>query len=378
MTFRFLTRLAALFIWFTATATAAPPPAPAIEAKAWLLVDVQSGQALAAKDADTRLEPASLTKLMTSYLTLQALKEGRLRLDQALPVSTKAWRAEGSRMFLEAGKTARVEDLIKGMIVQSGNDACIVLAEGVAGSEEAFVRLMNEQARRLGMTATQFVNATGLPASGHYSTARDLARLAAALIRDFPDAYATYYPLKEFTYAGIRQPNRNRLLWLDPYVDGLKTGHTESAGYCLIASATRDSRRLVSVVLGANNDQARARESQKLLNFGFQHYETVKLYEANSAVTSLRLYKGAANQLDAGFPYDFHVTVPRGAAAQIEAQVITEQPMLAPVSRGQKVGVLRLSLAGKHYADYPLMALKTVSLAGVIGRSWDSLMLLFH
>jgi D-alanyl-D-alanine carboxypeptidase (penicillin-binding protein 5/6) len=380
MTLFSFARLAApLFFLSSLAAAALPPvPAPVLEAKAWLLVDVQSGQALAAKDADARLEPASLTKLMTAYLSLQALKEGRLRLDQPLPVSAKAWRAEGSRMFLEVGKSAKVEDLLKGMIVQSGNDACIVLAEGIAGSEEAFVKLMNEQARRLGMTASQFANATGLPMAGHYSTARDLARLTAALIRDFPHDYAAYYSLMEFTYSGISQPNRNRLLWLDPHVDGVKTGHTDSAGYCLIASALRDKRRLVSVVLGAKDDLARARESQKLLNHGFQHFETVKLYEANRPVTELRLYKGSSSKLDAGFPYDFHVTVPRGAAAQLQAQIITQQPMLAPVSRGQKVGVLRLSLAGKHYADYPLMALKTISLAGMIGRGWDSLMLLFH
>lgn len=353
-------------------------PAPQIEAKAWLLIDVQSGHTLAAKDADKQVEPASLTKLMTTYLALAALREGRLKLDQTLPVSEKAWRAEGSRMFLEVGKSAKVEDLLKGMIVQSGNDACIVLAEGIAGTEEAFAAMMNQQAKRLGMTNSHFVNATGLPDPQHYSTARDLVRLASALIREFPKEYAAYYSLKDYTYAGITQPNRNRLLWMDPNVDGVKTGHTESAGYCLIASAKRDARRLLSVVLGTRSDSARAMESQKLLNYGFQFFETVKLYDANKPVANLRLFKGADSELGAGFPYDFHVTVPRGMAKQLQAQVITQQPMLAPVTRGQKVGILRLSLAGKPYADYPLVALKSVGVAGIIGRTWDSMMLWFE
>jgi D-alanyl-D-alanine carboxypeptidase (penicillin-binding protein 5/6) len=369
-----------LFVSLALSAHASLPlaPAPQIEAKAWLLLDVQSGHTLAAKDADSRTEPASLTKLMTAYLALTALKEGRLKLDQTLPVSEKAWRAEGSRMFLEVGKPARVEDLLKGMIVQSGNDACIVLAEGIAGSEEAFAAMMNQQAKRLGMSNSHFVNATGLPDPRHYTTARDLARLATVLIREFPREYAAYYSLKDYTYAGITQPNRNRLLWMDPNVDGVKTGHTESAGYCLIASAKRDSRRLLSVVLGTRSDSARAMESQRLLNYGFQFYETVKLYDANKPVTTLRIFKGADSELGAGFPYDFHVTVPRGMAKQLQAQVITQQPMLAPVSRGQKVGVLRLSLAGQPYADYPLQALESVGVAGIIGRTWDSMMLWFE
>ena len=353
-------------------------PAPQIDGRAWLLMDVQSGQTLAEKDADGRIEPASLTKLMTAYLAFVALKDGRLKLDQSLPVSEKAWRAEGSRMFLEAGKSARVEDLLKGMIVQSGNDACIVLAEALAGSEEAFAAMMNQQAKRLGMSNSHFVNATGLPHAEHYTSARDLARLATALMRDFPKEYQAYYSLKEYTYAGITQPNRNRLLWMDPNVDGVKTGHTESAGYCLIASAKRDNRRLLSVVLGTRSDAARAMESQRLLNYGFQFYETVKLYSANKPVTTLRLFKGSDSKLGAGFPYDFHVTVPRGATQQLQAQVITQQPMLAPVSRGQRVGTLRLFLDGKPYADYPLQALESVGVAGVLGRTWDSLMLMFE
>ncbi|MDD3528952.1 MAG: D-alanyl-D-alanine carboxypeptidase [Gallionellaceae bacterium] len=351
------------------------PPAPQIAARAWLLIDADSGQSLAEHQPDNRVEPASLTKLMTAYLSFTAIKEGRLKLDQALTVSEKAWKAEGSRMFLDPRKPVRVGDLLNGMIVQSGNDACITLAEGIAGSEEGFVAMMNQQAKRLGMTGTRFINATGLPHAEHYSTARDLARLASALIRDFPEFYK-HYAIKEFTYGGITQPNRNRLLWLDPNVDGVKTGHTNSAGYCLIASARRDNRRLVSVVLGTASDNARAAESQKLLNYGFQFFETVKLYGANQPVAKLRLYKGTANEVAAGFTRDFYVTVPRGSAKNLKAQVISQQPMLAPVAKGQRVATLRLTLDGQPVGDHALTALDGVSVAGMIGRTWDSLMMM--
>lgn len=362
---------------FGAQAALPVPSAPQIAARAWLLVDAGSGQSLAEKGADSRVEPASLTKLMTAYLVFSAIKEGHLSMDQALTVSEKAWKAEGSRMFVKVGSQVKVADLVKGMIVQSGNDACITLAEGVAGSEEAFVSMMNQQAKRLGMTNTHFANATGLPDPQHYSTARDLAKLALALIRDFPEDYK-FYSMKEYSYSGITQPNRNRLLWLDPYVDGLKTGHTESAGYCLIASAKRDNRRLLSVVIGADSDNARTVESQKLLNYGLQFFETVKLYGANQPVTTLRIYKGTSGSLGAGFTRDFYVTIPRGTSKQIQAQVITKQPMLAPVSRGQAVGTLRLSQNGKPIGDYSLVALSDVGVSGLIRRSWDSLMLMIR
>jgi D-alanyl-D-alanine carboxypeptidase (penicillin-binding protein 5/6) len=322
------------------------------------------------------VEPASLTKLMTAYLSFSALRDGVLRADQALPVSEKAWKAEGSRMFLDPRKPARVDDLLKGMIVQSGNDACITLAEAIAGSEEKFAARMNQEAKRLGMTGTHFMNATGLPDPQHYTTARDLSRLALALIRDFPEHYKLY-SMREFAYNGITQPNRNRLLFIDPTVDGVKTGHTDSAGYCLIASSRRDSRRLLSVVLGTGSDAARALESQKLLNYGFQFYETVRLYAANQAITSLRIYKGKSSELKAGYPYDFHVTVPRGMAGKLQAQLITQQPMLAPVRKGERIGTLRLLVEGKPLADYPLNALEGVEVAGILGRGWDSLMLMF-
>ncbi len=372
-------KLFSLLLWVVALSARAElpvPPPPQIEARAWLLIDAASGQALAEKAPDRRIEPASLTKLMTAYLSFSAIKAGRLGLTQTLPVSDKAWKAEGSRMFLDPRNPAKVEELLKGMIVQSGNDACIVLAEGIAGSEEGFAAMMNTEARRLGLTQTNFVNATGLPHPQHYTTARDLARLATALIRDFPEFYR-YYALKEFAYAGITQPNRNRLLWMDPNVDGVKTGHTESAGYCLIASARREQRRLISVVLGAASDNGRTMESQKLLNYGFQFFETVKLYNANQAVETLRLYKGKSSELGVGFVRDFYVTVPRGAASRIQARLFTKQPLLAPVSRGQGIGTLRLTLDGRLVGDYPLQALASVGVSGLISRGWDSLMLMF-
>ncbi len=353
------------------------PSAPDIAARAWLLVDVDSGQALAESNADARVEPASLTKLMTAYLVFGALREGKLHMDETLPVSEKAWRTEGSRMFLNVGSQVKVSDLIKGMIVQSGNDACITLAEGIAGSEAGFVEMMNAEAKHLGMTHTHFVNVTGLPDPQHYSTARDLARLATALIRDYPEEFK-FYSIKEFTYNNIKQANRNRLLWLDPNVDGMKTGHTNSAGYCLIATAKRDHRRLLSVVLGADSDSARATQSQKLLNYGFQFFETVRLYNANQPVTSLRIYKGSSSNLEAGFLHPFYVTVPRGSSGRLQAQVFSKQPMLAPINKGQQVGTLRLILDGKTFGDYPIVALTSVGVSGLIRRSWDSLMLMLH
>jgi D-alanyl-D-alanine carboxypeptidase (penicillin-binding protein 5/6) len=364
------------FAAISAQAALPIPPAPQLNARAWLLVDTASGLALAEKDADARVEPASLTKLMTAYLSFAAIREGRLKLDQTLPVSEKAWRAEGSRMFLEPGKPARVEDLLRGMIIQSGNDACIVLAEAIAGSEEGFASMMNQMAKRLGMTGTHFMNSTGLPHPQHYATARDLARLATALINGFPEYYKLYAE-KEFTYNGIRQPNRNRLLYMDPSVDGVKTGHTESAGYCLIASSQRDHRRLLSVVLGASSDTARAMESQKLLNYGFQSFETVKLYPANKAVSNLRIYKGSQSDLQAGFTADLYVTVPRGTANRIQVKLVTQQPMLAPVRRGAQVGSLRLTVDGELVGDYPLRALHDVPVASLLGRGWDSILLMF-
>jgi len=351
-------------------------PPPAIAARSFLLLDYHSRQTLAAQNASERVEPASLTKLMTAYLTFAALKQKRIEPAQTVPVSERAWKAEGSRMFIEPRKAVTVEELMRGMIVQSGNDACLALAELVGGSEEAFAKMMNEQAQRLNMKNTNFMNSTGLPNPQHYSTAQDLALLAIAIIRDFPE-YHPLYAMKEYRYNNVTQANRNRLLWTDPTVDGMKTGYTENAGYCLIASARRGERRLLSVVLGTASEAARAAESQKLLNYGFQNYDSVKLYEKNQAVTSLPVWKGVINSVKAGFLNDLYVSLPKGQADKVKATLESRQPLLAPVAAGQPIGVMKLTLDGKPYAELPVVALENVALAGVFGRGWDSIRLLF-
>ena len=353
------------------------PQAPTIAAKSWLLLDYSTGQALASYNPDDRVEPASLTKLMTAYVVLGALKEGRLKPDQALPVSERAWKTPGSRMFIEPKKPVTVDELLRGMIVQSGNDACIALAEAVAGSEEAFAQMMNREAQRLGLKATRFANATGLSDPQHYSTARDLGALAAALIRDYPEHYPLY-ALREYTYNRITQANRNRLLWLDPAVDGVKTGHTENAGYCLVASAKRGPRRLLSVVMGAASDGMRTQESQKLLNFGFQFFDSVKLYGKDQEVSRLRVWKGAQNTVRAGFLEDFTLSLPKGMAENLKASLVSQQPLLAPVLKGQRIATLKLSLDDRPYGEYPVVALETVPVAGMIGRAWDAMRLWFE
>jgi D-alanyl-D-alanine carboxypeptidase (penicillin-binding protein 5/6) len=351
------------------------PQPPQVAARAFLVSDLTSGQRLAELKAAERIEPASLTKLMTAYVAFGALREGRIRLEQEVTVSERAWRAPGSRTFLEPGKPASVETLVHGMIVQSGNDAAIALAETLAGSEELFAQLMNREAARLGMSATNFVNATGLPDPQHYTSAQDLALLAGALIRDFPEAYAKYYSMKEFRHNDITQMNRNRLLWLDPSVDGVKTGFTESAGYCLIASSERSGRRLLTVLVGADSEAARARESQKLLNWGFQFFDGVRLYEAGQTVKAVNVWKGADAAVPAGFVRDLVVTVPRGEAKNLAAELVTHPPVLAPVRKGEKVGVLRVALEGRPLGEYPVVALEGVAQAGVLGRAWDTLRL---
>ena len=358
-------------------AHAAAPQPPSILGKAWIIGDLSSGQVLAAEKADARIEPASLTKLMAAYLVFGALHEGKLKLEQPVPVSTHAWRAPGSRMFIEPRRPVSVEQLIFGMEVQSGNDATIALAEAVAGSEELFVQLMNREAARLGMRDTHFTNATGLPNDQHYSTAADLYRLSAALIHDFPQEYARYYAIKEFRYNNITQPNRNRLLWLDPSVDGVKTGHTESAGFCLIASAKRGDRRLLSVLLGGASENGRAQESLKLLNWGYQFFDSVKLYGGGQPVRSLEVWKGAQREVKVGVENDLLVAVPKGEAEQLKAELVSQQPLLAPLSQGQRVGTLRVSFAGKPLGEYALVALEPVANAGLFGRAWDTLRLWF-
>jgi D-alanyl-D-alanine carboxypeptidase (penicillin-binding protein 5/6) len=351
-----------------------PPP---IAARAFYLLDTQSGQTLATQSAEDRFEPASLTKLMTAYLVFSALHAKKLEANSTLEVSERAWKAEGSRMFIEPRKPVKVAELMRGMVVQSGNDASIALAEAVAGSEEAFAQLMNREAKRLGLRNTNFVNATGLPAPNHYSTARDMAMLAAALIRDFPDLYALYSE-KEFTYNRITQANRNRLLWIDPTVDGVKTGFTEAAGYCLIASARRGERRLVSVVMGAQSDALRMSENQKLLNFGFLAFDTQRVYRKGEAVATPEIFKGTRPVLKVGFERDVWLTLPRERFTGIKAELQTQQPFVAPYSAGQKAGIMKLTRDNAVVAELPVVALEDVPAAGFLSRGWDTIRLLFR
>lgn len=354
------------------------PTPPALAAKTWLLVELPSGQELAARAADERIEPASLTKLMTAYLTFAAIKQGTIKLNQGVPVSENAWSTPGSRMFIKVNTQVPVEELIKGMIVQSGNDACVALAEAITGSEDNFAQMMNREAQRLGMKGTNFRNASGIPDPQHYTTARDLAILSGALIRDFPDEYAKYYAIKEFRYNNITQLNRNRLLRLDPTVDGVKTGHTESAGYCLISSSRRGDRRLLSVVLGAASDNVRTRESLKLLNYGFQSYDAMRLYAKDQSVSDMKVWKGAAPVVKAGFQNDFVISVPKGLSSRLKTELLSQQPLIAPVAAGQVVGTLKLSLDDKPYGDYPVVAIEAVSVAGIFGRMIDTVRLWFN
>ncbi len=348
-----------------------------IAAKSYMLSDFQTGQVLAGKNAHERIEPASLTKLMTAYVVFSALKQNQISLNQNIPVSESAWKMIGSRMFIEPTKQVTVDELLRGMIVQSGNDACIALAEAVAGSEANFSNLMNKEAERLGMKNTHFTNSTGLPDPNLYTTAHDLTLLAAAIIRDFPEFYPLYSQ-KEYTYNNITQPNRNRLLWLDPHVDGMKTGWTKTAGYCLITSAIRDKRRLISVVIGAQSANARSMESQRLLNYGFQFYDTLHLYKKNDSLTTIHLWKGTQNELKAGFDRDVYFTLPKGQADKLKATMEYKQPLIAPVQLGQEVGTVKFTLDDKTVEIYPLVALEKVETTNIFGRAWDSVKLLFN
>lgn len=360
-------------------APATMPAAPLLSAKAYLLYDYTSNQILVNQNGDARMEPASLTKLMTAYLTFDALKHKTLSLEQPLTVPSSAVRTQGgeSRMLLKAGQEVTVNELLRGLIVQSGNDAAITLALSIAGSEAGFVDMMNKEAKRLGMNNTRFSNPVGLPDAGHYSSAADLALLTAAIVRDYPQ-HQHLFALRDYTFNNVTQANRNRLLWLDPYADGMKTGHTETAGYCLVGTAKRDDRRLITVLLGASSDTLRATESQKLLNFGFQNFDVARLYQKDQPVTRLRIWKGTESRIDVGFRNDLFLTIPKGKLAQIKATVQTHQPILAPIASGQQLGVLKLSIAGKPYAEYPLIALDSVPLANVLSRGWDSIRLMFE
>ncbi len=361
-----------LFLVLTVPASAQTAPPPALAANAWLLLDHGTGQVLVSHNPDERIEPASLTKLMTAYVTFSALQAGTITLDQEVPVSEKAWRMIGSRMFIEPRMPVTVDELIHGMIIQSGNDACVALAELIAGSEEAFAHLMNREAKRLGMTNTNFTNSSGLPDDNLYTTARDLALLASALVRDFPEYYRLY-STREYTYNKITQPNRNRLLWMDSTVDGMKTGHTSRAGYCLVSSAERGPRRLISVLLGAESETIRAQESLKLLNYGFQFFDTVKLYGAGQELSRFRVWKGQVNDVPVGFVDDFVMSLPKGQNDRVEAALASQQPVLAPISKGQVLGTLTLSLDGRQIGQYPVVALAEVPVAGFFGRLWDQI-----
>ncbi|MDP3844675.1 MAG: D-alanyl-D-alanine carboxypeptidase family protein [Oxalobacteraceae bacterium] len=362
------------------TAVAQTLPSPNIAARSWLLLDMNSNQVIASQEPDLRIEPASLTKIMTAYLTFAALKDKKLALDQMVTVSLRAWKVDpsSSKMFIEPRVPVSVNDLLHGLMVQSGNDAAVALAEAVSGTEDAFVVLMNREAQRMGMKSTRFGNPHGLPDAENYSTARDLSLLAAHIIADYPEFYKID-SVKYFTYNNIKQPNRNRLLWSDPSVDGMKTGHTNASGYSMIASAKRPNgsgqRRLLSVLSGATSDQLRAQESQKLLNWGFQNFDTVKLYAKGQAIATPQVWKGAQNQLKIGFNRDVFVTLPKGMAEKMKPVLERNDPLVAPINQNSKVGKLKLMVDGKVVTELPVLALEQVNQASIFGRAWDSLRL---
>ena len=357
-----------------AAAQAGVPPPPEVAARSYILMDYDSGRVLAANKSDERMEPASLTKIMTSYVVSKELKSGRIKLADMVGISERAWRMEGSRSFVEVGKQIPLEVLLKGMIVQSGNDATLALAEYVAGSEEVFASMMNQQAKALGMTGTHYVNSTGLPHPDHYTTARDQAVLARALIRDFPEDYE-WYAVKQFTYNNITQHNRNLLLWRNQGVDGIKTGHTESAGYCLVASAKQGDMRLIGVVLGTASERARAQETEKILGYGFRFYETRRLYAAMQPISTARIWKGEIDQLPLGARGDIYVTLPRGRYNDLKAEMKVTQPIMAPITKGQALGTVNVSLDNQALVSQPLVALTPVAEGGLFQRLYDDVRL---
>jgi D-alanyl-D-alanine carboxypeptidase (penicillin-binding protein 5/6) len=352
------------------------PAPPLTQARSYIVVDQQSQHIIAAQQPALRIEPASLTKLMTAYLTFKAIKDNQLKLDQLLTVSEKGWKTEGSRMFLDLRKPATVHELIHGMIIQSGNDACITLAEAIAGSEEVFAQLMNREAKRLLMHHTHFINATGLPDENHYTTASDLALLAQALLRDFPDFYPLY-SIKTYTYNNIKQPNRNLLLYRDPEVDGMKTGHTDSAGYCLVASSKRNGRRLISVVTGEPSEIARTNDSASLLNYAAQFFDTLKLFSAQQIIAPVTVYKATHREVNAGFLQDIYLTIAKGQANKITHQFIAKEKLIAPIAQGSVIGKMIVSLEGKPIREFPVVALQQIEEGGFFRRLWDSIRLWF-
>lgn len=387
--------IAALVAFFCLAVSAQTVQPPEVAARAYLLMDVTANQILASKDLDMAVEPASLTKLMTAYLVFDALRSKKLDLKQTLPVSARAWKMPGSRMFIDPKMQVPVEDLVKGMIVQSGNDATMALAEGVGGTAERFVQMMNEQAKVLGMQSTSYKNPEGLTEAGHATTARDLSILATRLMADFPD-YVSYYAIKKYRYPGTpaaNDSNRNLLLFRDPTVDGLKTGYTEAAGYCMVATARRElvnlaapapsdgaattggSRRLLSIVLGAANENARANESQKLLNWGFTAYEAVKLFDGGQVVTTSNVWKGVTPTVKVGRSSPIVVAVPGGSAGKLKTQIVRTEPLVAPIAKDQPLATLQVLLGDQPVSEVPLLALEPVEQAGIFGRAWDALRL---
>lgn len=363
------------------SASAQTVPAPTVAAKSWLLLDATSGQVIASRDQNLRIEPASLTKIMTAYVAFAAIRDKRLTMDQMVTVSTRAWKVDSSssKMFIDPRVPVSVSDLLHGLMIQSGNDAAVAIAEAVAGDEGTFVTLMNREAQRMGLKSTRFANPHGLPDANNYSTAADLASLAAHVIRDFPEFYKID-SIKQFTYNKITQQNRNRLLWLDPTVDGMKTGHTDASGYSMIASARRPNgnsgeRRLISVISGAANDSARTAESQKLLNWGFQNFDTVKLYSKGQAIQTPQVWKGSQATVKIGFTRDILVTVPKGVAGKMKPVLERRDPLVAPLARNSQVGTLKMTVDGKPLLVLPVLALEEVPEAGIFGRAWDSMRL---
>lgn len=361
------------------TALAAPriiPSPPQLATEGHILLDAATGTVIIEENAEMRLPPASLTKIMTSYIIASEIQQGRISLDDLVPISVKAWKMEGSRMFIREGTEVKVADLIRGIVIQSGNDASVAMAEFIAGDENAFADVMNQVAQKLGMTRTQFKNATGLPDEGHYTTAKDLSILARALIRDFPEHYKIYKE-KYFSYNDIRQANRNSLLWRDDAVDGMKTGHTQAAGFCLVASAEKKDMRLVSVVMGATSERARSTESQKLINYGFRYFESVKLYDGLESLRRVKVWGGLHESLDVGIEAPARLTIPTGARGALAAEVTLDPVIKAPVSQGQTLGLLRISLEGETLLERPVVALNGVDEAGLVSSLIDEVSLFF-
>ena len=365
----------ALFQGVVAAPRIIPAP-PQLATEGHILMDAATGTVIIEENAEMRLPPASLTKIMTSYIIASEIQQGRISLDDLVPISVKAWKMEGSRMFIREGTEVKVSDLIRGIVIQSGNDASVAMAEFIAGDEQAFADIMNQFAQKLGMTRTQFKNATGLPDEGHYTTAKDLSLLARALIRDFPEHYKVYKE-KYFSYNDIRQANRNSLLWRDDAVDGIKTGHTQAAGFCLVASAEKEDMRLVSVVMGATSERARTTESQKLINYGFRYYDSVQLYDGLESLRRVKVWGGLHESLDVGIEAPARLTIPNGARSALAAEVTLDPVIKAPVRQGQALGVLRISLEGETLLERPVVALNGVDEAGLVSSLIDEVSLFF-